>query len=159
MAYQEYKQQNGVDRLKTTTTESNPSKESKGKYPEFTKCIEEGMTQESCEIVREKVETCFSSITTSQLRKFFSAVKLLQQRGVADNLSELIMLKPKLAYAVGRNKTPQLKEFFIIISEVIDETYDKLTKQKNDKETQKIANNFIDLFETIIAYHKYYAKQ
>ena len=163
MAYKDYKQQNGVDRQKTTTTESNSSKESVVKNPDFTKCIKEGMTNESCEKIREKVETCFSSITTSQLRKFFSAVKLLQQRGVADSLSELIMLKPKLAYAVGRDKNnTNLKEFYEVMSKVIDHTYINIKdyKDKNqEKEAHNVAHNFIDLFEAIIAYHKFYAKQ
>lgn len=42
-------------------------------------------------------------LTTSQLRKFFGEVKRQQMNGYEQ--SKFIMLKPKLAYAVGRAKS------------------------------------------------------
>jgi len=162
MAYQNYNDRNAGLNQNKTNSGSNPTNGGAGKNPIFTKCVEEGMTKDSCEIIKEKVEGSYSKINTSQLRKFFSAVKLLQQRGVTDNLSELIMLKPKLAYAVGRDKNnTDLRAFYDDMSNVIDRTYEIITvykDKKEEKEAQKVANNFIDLFEMIIAYHKFYAK-
>ena len=41
-----------------------------------------------------------NKLTTNQLRKFFGEVKRQQMQGFND--SDFVMLKPKLAYAVGR---------------------------------------------------------
>ena len=91
---------------------------------------------------------------------------------MAKNLNELIMLKPKLAYAVGRDRNNNaLQNFYVLVSKVIESTYDKLKQADNkdsessessvkaSKETKRIIQNFVDFFEAIIAYHKLYGKQ
>ncbi len=90
-----------------------------------------------------------NKLTTNQLRKFFGEVKRLQMQGF--DKSSLIMLKPKLAYAVGRankdsnanNPQPKINDFYIVISDAIDKVH-------NEKEFR----NFIQIFEAIVAYHK-----
>lgn len=87
-------------------------------------------------------------LTTSQLRKFFGEVKHQQMKGYLE--SEFVMLKPKLAYAVGRaKKNSKIKDFYDVMSDAID----KVT-QSSDKE--KAFKNFISVFEAIVAYHKKY---
>ena len=88
-------------------------------------------------------------LTTNQLRKFFSAVKLLQQQGY--NKSEFIMLKPKLAYAAGRAQKTKMKDFQEVMTIAID-----IVDKSEDK--QKAFKNFISFFEAIVAYHKVYSK-
>lgn len=91
-------------------------------------------------------------LTTSQLRKFFGEVKRQQMMGY--NQSEFILLKPKLAYAVGRarkecknNKTkkekPKIEDFYEVIADAIDQV-----------KSPDHFKNFIKIFEAIVAYHK-----
>lgn len=81
-------------------------------------------------------------LTTNQLRKFFGEVKRQQMRKF--DRSELILLKPKLAYAVARaEKGSKIGDFYNVITDAID-------KVQNEKEFK----NFIKIFEAIVAYHK-----
>lgn len=95
-------------------------------------------------------------LKTNQLRKFFGAVKNFQlktQLTDVFNESEFIMLKPKLAYAVGRvkqqhkNDQIRIKDFAEVISKAID-----FVIESNNKE--KAFKNFVNFFEAIVAYHK-----
>jgi CRISPR type III-A-associated protein Csm2 len=84
-----------------------------------------------------------TELSTSQLRKFFGEVKRQQAKGF--NIAEFALLKPKLAYAVGRAKTREGKihEFYHVIAGAIDRVSD-----------EKKFKNFIKIFESIVAYHK-----
>ncbi|HPT40472.1 MAG TPA: type III-A CRISPR-associated protein Csm2 [Candidatus Paceibacterota bacterium] len=84
-----------------------------------------------------------SKLTTSQLRKFFGEVK--RQQALGFNSTDFILLKPKLAYAVGRTKKPdsRMHDFYKVMSKAIDQVKD-----------EKQFKNFIKLFEAIVAYHK-----
>ena len=91
-------------------------------------------------------------LTTSQLRKFFGEVKRQQMMGY--NETEFTMLKPKLAYAVGRakqngrkNKAQKIEDFFNVITDAIDMVLSSPDRAKAFK-------NFITAFEAIVAYHK-----
>ena len=91
-------------------------------------------------------------LTTSQLRKFFGEVKRQQMMGY--NETEFTMLKPKLAYAVGRakqngkkNKAQKIEDFFVVITDAID-------KVLSSPDRSKAFKNFITAFEAIVAYHK-----
>ena len=92
-------------------------------------------------------------LTTSQLRKFFGEVK--RQQMMKDfNETEFTMLKPKLAYAVGRvkqngkkNKAQKIEDFFTVITDAID-------KVLSSSDRARAFKNFIIAFEAIVAYHK-----
>ena len=100
-------------------------------------------------------------LTTSQLRKFFGAVKSLQMDITVHGYkeSEVVMLKPKLAYAVGRVKQKnkyykerRIEDFAEVLSSAID--------MVNSSKTKDVAfRNFISFFEAIVAYHKRYGKE
>lgn len=87
----------------------------------------------------EKVE----KLTTSQLRKFFGEVKRQQMMGY--DSTSFILLKPKLAYAVGRakGKKSKISDFYLVLADMID-------KVGNEHDFK----NFIKIFEAIVAYHK-----
>ena len=92
-------------------------------------------------------------LTTSQLRKFFGEVKR-QQMMKEFNETEFTMLKPKLAYAVGRaklngkkNKVQKIEDFYTVITDAID-------KVQSSPDRTKAFKNFITAFEAIVAYHK-----
>ena len=81
-------------------------------------------------------------MTTNQLRKFFGEVKRQQMQGY--NETQFILLKPKLAYAVGRDKgQTKIGDFYKVMTDAID-----LVK---DEKSFKI---FIMVFEAIVAYHR-----
>ena len=91
-------------------------------------------------------------LSTSQLRKFFGEVKRQQMLGYKE--TEFVMLKPKLAYAVGRAKqngskfkTYKIEDFYDVLADAIDKVQSSADKQKAFK-------NFITAFEAIVAYHK-----
>lgn len=120
--------------------------------------IENGITDESV-IFAEKLGTFLGTdytepgnngrpsikkekLTTNQLRKFFGEVKRQQMKGY--NKSDFVLLKPKLAYAVGRaQKNGKIIDFYNIIADAIDKVHDDNTFK-----------NFIKVFEAIVAYHK-----
>jgi len=88
-------------------------------------------------------------LTTSQLRKFFGEVKRQQLTGY--DPTNFVMLKPKLAYAVGRAKQTKgsykIEDFYYVLADAIDKVEQAPHKQKAFK-------NFITAFEAIVAYHK-----
>lgn len=126
--------------------------------------IQEKVTQESVRFAEEfgkelaKAEYDAEPLTTSQLRKFFGEVKR-QQMMTEFNETEFIMLKPKLAYAVGRakqngrrGKKQRIEDFYLVMADAIDKVIDSADKEKAFK-------NFITIFEAIVAYHKAEEKQ
>ena len=126
--------------------------------------IQEKVTQESVRFAEEfgkelaKAEYDTDPLTTSQLRKFFGEVKR-QQMMTEFNETEFIMLKPKLAYAVGRakqngrrGKKQRIEDFYLVMADAIDKVIDSADKEKAFK-------NFITIFEAIVAYHKAAEKQ
>jgi len=86
-----------------------------------------------------------SELKTNQLRKFFGDVKRMQAKGFIP--SEFILLKPQLAYAVGktRNRENKIKEFYAVMSGAISKV-----------QSAQQFDNFIKIFEAIVAYHKAY---
>ena len=87
-------------------------------------------------------------VSTSQLRKFFGALKQIQAD--FDTLNgEIILLDAKLAYAVGRDikngkQQSKIKEFYTLLSQLI----------RNINKDKKKFKHFVDVFEAIVAYHK-----
>lgn len=80
-------------------------------------------------------------LKTSQIRKVYGAVKKIQ---MSDEFrrNDLIMLKPKLAYAAARNNAvTDLKD---ALTQAIDKVGDDPIRFKN----------FVDFFEATLAYHR-----
>jgi CRISPR-associated protein Csm2 len=99
-------------------------------------------------------------LTTSQLRKFFGVVKNIQLDFSVHgyNESDFVMLKPKLAYAVGRvrQKNSKCRERRIEdFAEILSSAMDIVNRSKDRDNAFK---NFINFFEAIVAYHKRYGK-
>jgi CRISPR-associated protein Csm2 len=92
-------------------------------------------------------------IKTNQVRNIFSTVMALRTKLQTDKkwsdeiYNDLILIKPKLAYAAGRQKN--VKPLYELLSKGVDATVNA-----NDKE--KALKNFIQLVESIVAYHKFY---
>lgn len=92
------------------------------------------------------------NLKTNQLRKFFSAVRVMEQK---ENLSwqeveaEFYLLKPQLAVASGRKNIP--KNFYNLIMAVM-----RKVDVGNDDEKLENFKIFIQFFESIVAYHKFH---
>lgn len=80
-------------------------------------------------------------LKTSQIRKVYGAVKKIQMSEKFQR-NDLIMLKPKLAYAAARDSAvTDLKD---ALTQAIDRVEDEPKRFKN----------FVDFFEATLAYHK-----
>lgn len=86
-----------------------------------------------------------NGLTTSQIRNVFGELKRIQMKGFDNEKPSFYLLKPKMAYAAarhGKDGISTLKKFF-----------DEAHAQVSSKETYQ---NFVDFFESILAYHKSY---
>lgn len=92
-------------------------------------------------------------LTTSQLRRFFGEVKRIKMQSTL-SASDIAMLVPQLAYAVGRDKNnygqnkTRIKEFYEEMSRAVEGIRPENLKSDYD--------NFVQIFEAVVAYHKYY---
>ncbi len=95
-------------------------------------------------------------LTTGQLRKFFGEVKRIEAN-IDGDLTGVIMLKPLLAYAVGRDKNnrgvncSKIEEFAKEINTGIDAVI-----EGKEGDRKLYFKNFVKIFEAIVAYHKFY---
>lgn len=125
-----------------------------------TEWIVKSINDESVEWAKEFAEYLTSNydntkpLTTSQLRRFFGHLKQIQSDW--DKLkSEIPMLKPQLAYAVGRDMKSgrdqtKIRDFYEVIVDGLKSV------DQNDKNTY---NRFVSLIESIVAYHKFHGGQ
>lgn len=93
-----------------------------------------------------------TKLTTSQIRNFFGTVKKIEARGFdAAGERELLLLKPKLAYAANKAGKTKLNDLKTVLTDSID----IVTSGDNDiaKKKEKF-NRFCEFFEAILCYHK-----
>lgn len=89
-------------------------------------------------------------LNTTQLRKFFGAVRLIEQKKEWEEIEVgFYLLKPQLAAAKGRNLVP--KEFYDVLMAAMRKVD---VGSKEDK--LENFNTFTKFFESIVAYHKFY---
>lgn len=89
-------------------------------------------------------------LNTNQLRKFFGAVRLMEQKETWDEIEpEFYLLKPRLAVSAGRKNIP--KDFYNLMMATM-----RKVDIGSEEEKLKGFKNFVDFFEAIVAYHKFY---
>lgn len=109
--------------------------------------IKEKADPELVEFAREVGEKlCKGGLTTSKIRSIFGELKRIQTGDFGKLQSSFYLLKPKVAYAVGRDKGNDGLRLFRI---VFDKGYDDVCDEKSFQ-------NFCNLMEAVLAYHKYY---
>ncbi len=81
-------------------------------------------------------------LTTSQIRNIYGLVKKMEMKGF--NEHEMMMLKPKMAYAAARASGQGARTLSQVLSDAIDAV---------GSDPEKFPR-FVDLFEAILAYHK-----
>lgn len=85
-------------------------------------------------------------LTNSKIRSIYGEIKRIQMGEFNKEKSSFYLLKPKVAYALGRdNNNEGLKLFKLIFDHVFASVTD-----------QKTYENFCNLIEAILAYHKAY---
>lgn len=89
-------------------------------------------------------------MTTSQLRRFFGEVKRQQVNGY--NQSDFVLLKPKLAYAVGRDKKKE-KDGMRNTTKIGD-FYDVMSQGMSLVTNKEEFDRFVKVFEAVVAFHK-----
>lgn len=91
-------------------------------------------------------------VSTSQLRKFFGEIKRIQAD--FDNCKmDLILLDPKIAYAVGRTKKDARQGESVKIEDFYKQMTPLISKINEDQAKFK---RFVQVCEAIVAYHKQY---
>ena len=95
-------------------------------------------------------ESIQSKLNTTQLRKFFAALKKMEQKDNWDEIeTEFYLLKPRMAVSVGRKNLP--KKFYNVILAAMA----KVDNVEDDEIKMKNFDIFVKFFEAIVAYHKY----
>jgi len=97
-------------------------------------------------------------IKINQVRNIFGAI--VKMRNDYDNgkkgeryekiRRELILLKPKLAYAAAKQQ--EMEPFKDTFNRLIDLV-------ENSKDQEKAASSFFEFFEAVVAYHKFYEEK
>lgn len=108
------------------------------------------------DIVRKADETASlltrDKLKTGQIRNFYSAITRMRtdfSRHGYDKVSpQLTMLKPKLAYAAGRQSAVR-SNFYPIMKSAIDGV-------TSAKDKPVALENFFMFIESVVAYHKFY---
>ncbi|ABS61235.1 type III-A CRISPR-associated protein Csm2 [Fervidobacterium nodosum] len=93
------------------------------------------------------------SLNSSKLRKFYNHIKKLEME-ISDHNSIVRKLNKFIAimmYDVGRENNEELKNFALGMKKLVD-----LVKSSNEHEIKKFYNIFLDFFESLVAYHRYY---
>lgn len=97
-------------------------------------------------------------LKTHQLRNIFAAIENIRagfQRVKDEDLGELetrlILLKPKLAYAAGRQRSVR-DHLFPFMENAID----AVVKVNGVTDKRKAFRNFFSLLESVVGYHKFF---
>lgn len=90
--------------------------------------------------------------SNSQIRNIFGELKRIQMKGWDDEQeTTLLLLKPKLAYSAKRQMGGPAKQAANDLKDFLSACIDKIVDSENPGES---FNNFANLFESILAYHK-----
>lgn len=96
-------------------------------------------------------------LTTSQLRKFFGELKRIDTNR-QKRLGDVLLLKPMLAYAVGRDKNAEgkTKTKIDLFEREVSKGLSAIRKDSNGNYLESDFKNFVKLIEAVVAYHKYH---
>lgn len=86
-------------------------------------------------------------VTTSQIRNIFGSVKKLEMGGDVD-LPQLLLLKPRIAYARQRNRE------LAPLAEELTSAIDAVDAARDPADQQERFRRFCQGFEAILAYHR-----
>lgn len=87
-----------------------------------------------------------NGLTNSKIRNVYGEIKRIQMGEFEKEKSSFYLLKPKVAYALGRDEKNEGLKLF---KKIFDKCFEFVTDQKSYL-------NFCNLMEAILAYHKAY---
>lgn len=104
-------------------------------------------------------------LKTNQIRNFYAAVTAMRTdyqafvnksatedgKTLEDIQWDLTMLKPKLAYAAGRQKAVR-EHFYDFMKSAIE----NVEEADSNEEKKEVFKNFFALIESVVGYHKFY---
>lgn len=90
-------------------------------------------------------EMAKTGLTSSKIRSIYGEIKRIQMNGFDNQKAYFYLLKPKVAYAFGRENDNKGLALFKVI-------FDRASSEVKDAKTY---NNFCNFMEAILAYHKY----
>ena len=100
----------------------------------------------------EKLAEDIKDVSTSQIRNAYGTVKKLEMQEFTEkSYRELLLLKPKLAYARGRTEAKK-KDTFKKLEDALSAAIDAV-----DVKQPETFKRFCNFFEAILAYHKAYS--
>lgn len=103
----------------------------------------------------EKLVRNNKEITTHQIRNIFSLIKVLKAEDAKGKLSELHLLRPKLAYIGARQKEKDGK----IIIKVLDEIIKSIDLKEGEQNVIEKIDGLHYIMESIVAYHKFHSNK
>ena len=91
------------------------------------------------------------NLKTTQLRKFFSAIRNMEKKAESwKNIeADFYLLKPQLANASGRDLIPP--KFYDVMMKIMD----KVDRGDDDEKLENF-RVFVSFLEAVVAYHKFY---
>jgi len=92
-----------------------------------------------------------NGMTSSQLRNVYGEIKRIQMQGYDKERSSFFLLKPKVAYAVGRAKSGQKQglDALLLFKQIFDKCHSAVKDSSHFE-------NFCKLMEALLAYHRAY---
>lgn len=90
-----------------------------------------------------------NKLTSSKIRSVYGEIKRIQMGEFAKEKSSFYLLRPKVAYAVGRDKENIGLQLFKLV-------FDKSAKCVKDEDTFL---HFANFMEAVLAYHRAYVKK
>lgn len=89
-----------------------------------------------------------NKLTSSKIRSIYGEIKRIQMGEFEKEKTSFYLLKPKVAYAVGRDCGNSGLQLFKLI-------FDRASSYVKDSQT---FNNFSNFMEAVLAYHRAYSK-
>jgi CRISPR-associated protein Csm2 len=89
-------------------------------------------------------------LTTNQIRNFFGEVRRIQMKGILQEKTAFLLLRPKLAYAAKR----AAKQGANMFKDIVLKAHEVVMEAKDNNEFEARFKNFVDFLEAILAYHK-----
>ena len=95
-----------------------------------------------------------NQLTTTQIRNIYGEVKRIQMKDQSKTAdAEILLLRPKLAYARARGANTRSKDALKSFSEVMGEGINAVFDGDTDSKFERF-ENFALFFESVIAYHR-----
>ncbi len=114
-------------------------------HPIRTEWITQGADKTMVEFAEEAGEyMAKQKLTKSKIRSIYGEIKRIQINGFDNEKTSFYLLRPKMAYALGRDSGNKGLKLFKLIFEY----------SSNLVNSTKDYENFCNLFEAILAYHK-----